>query len=162
MCSSLTLQILLNLILALVWMLLHDVWNTLTFAIGYVAGLIIIYALRRFFPTPFYGRKVIAAVKLLALFSVELVKSCIIVIGQIIRPQINIKPGIFKMETKLKSEWQMMMLANMITLTPGSVIMEVAPEEGVFYVHAMDVAEFQDAIVDTKNRFEEAIIEVMG
>ncbi len=155
-----TMQILLNLIIALVWMLLHDVWNTLTFAIGYVIGLIIIFALRRFFPTPFYGRKLGSITKLLYLFAVELVKSCVIVIGQIIRPKMNIQPGIFRMETRLKSEWEITMLANMLTLTPGSVIMEVAPEEGVFYVHAMDVVEFQAAIVDTKNRFEKAIMEV--
>jgi len=155
-------QILLNLLIAMVWMLLHDEWNTLTFMIGYIIGMNMIFVLRRFFPTPFYGRRVWAIIKLLYLFGIEIVKSSVIVIAQIIRPKINIQPGIFRMNTSLKSEWEIMMLSNLLTLTPGSVIMEVAPDEGVLYVHAMDVAEYQEEIEKTKRLFEKAIREVMG
>lgn len=157
-----TMQILLNLLIAMVWMLLHDEWNILSFMIGYVIGMNMIFILRRFFPTPFYGRRVWAIIKLLYLFGIEIVKSSVIVIAQITRPQINIQPGIFKMTTSLKSEWEISMLSNLLTLTPGSVIMEVAPDEGVLYVHAMDVAEFQEEIEKTKCLFEKAIREVMG
>ncbi len=157
-----TMQILLNLVIAMVWMLLHDEWNTLTFAMGFVIGLLMIFSMRRFFPTPFYGKRIWAIVKLLYLFGIELVKSSIIVIAQIIRPKIRIQPGIFKMHTSLKTEWEITMLSNLLTLTPGSVIMEVAPEEGILYVHAMDVPLFQEDIEKTKQLFEKAIREVMG
>lgn len=157
-----TMQILLNLVIAMVWMLLHDEWNTLTFAEGYVVGLIMIFALRRFFPTAFYGKRVWAILRLIGLFSVELVKSSLLVIGQITRPKLNIQPGIFKMETVLKGDWEITMLSSLITLTPGSVVIEVAPEEGIMYVHAMDVSEsLENAVEKTKLRFEKAIIEVM-
>jgi len=157
-----TMQILLNLVIAMVWMLLHDVWNTLTFAEGYVVGLIMIFALRRFFPTSFYGKRIWAILKLISLFSVELFKSSLLVISQITRPKLNIQPGIFKMKTVLKGDWEITMLSSMITLTPGSVVIEVAPEEGIMFVHAMDVSEsLENAVEKTKLRFEKAIIEVM-
>ncbi|MFC4599343.1 Na+/H+ antiporter subunit E [Cohnella hongkongensis] len=156
-----TMQILLNLLIAMVWMLLHDVWNILTFTIGFILGFFIIFSFRRFFPTPFYGRKLWAIVKLIYLFGIDLFLSSIAVIGHIIRPRLNIQPGIFKMETKLRTDWELAMLINLLTLTPGSVVMEIAQEEGVLYVHAMDVKSSQSSVVKTKNRLEDVIIEVM-
>lgn len=156
-----TLQILLNLLIAMVWMLLHDTWNTLTFAIGYLIGMIFIFALRRFFNAPFYARKCWAIVNLLWLFNVELVKSSIVVIGQVTRPKLDIEPGIFKVETILKTDWEMTILSYLITLTPGSVVMEVAPDDRIMYIHAMDASEFKTSIMKSKAIFEEAIIKVM-
>ncbi|QTH46157.1 Na+/H+ antiporter subunit E [Cohnella sp. LGH] len=155
-----TMQILLNLLIAVIWMLLHDVWNTLTFTIGFILGFFIIFWFRRFFPTPFYGRKLWAILKLMYLFGIDLILSSIVVIGQIIRPRLNIQPGIFKMKTKLKTDWELAMLVNLLTLTPGSVVMEIAPEEGILYVHAMDM-KMSNSVIKTKNKLEDVIIEVM-
>lgn len=155
-----TKQILLNLTIGMVWMLLHDEWSTLSFSVGYIIGLGFIFALRRFFPEPFYGTKLWAIIKLLLLFGYELLQSSRIVIGQIIRPRINIKPGIFKIHTSLKTEWEMTILANLLTLTPGSVVLEVAPEEGIMYIHAMDVSEVQRTFYKAKDGFERIIMEV--
>jgi len=156
-----TMQLLLNLLIAMVWMLLHDEWNMLTFTVGFLLGFLIIFSVRRFFPTPFYGRKLWSIMKLIYLFSIDLVVSSVLVIGQIIRPKLNIQPGIFRMETKLKSEWELSMLVNLLTLTPGSVIMEIELEKGLLYVHTMDIEKLQDSVIKTKNKLEDVIIEVM-
>ncbi len=155
-----TLQILLNLLIGLVWMLLHDSWNALTFTIGYLIGLGLIYVMRKFFPTPFYGRKCWAIVKLFYLFNVELAMSTITVIRQVARPRLNIEPGIFRVKTILKNDWEITLLSMLITLTPGSVVMEVAPEDGIMYIHAMDASEFNTSIVKTMRKFEKAILGV--
>lgn len=154
-------QILLNLIIALLWMLLHDVWDSLTFAMGYVLGILLIFTLRRFFPTPFYGKKVIAVLMLMYIFIREIIKSSFVIIGQIISPQIKIQPGVIKMETALKGDWELTTLCCLITLTPGSVVIEVAPEEGILYIHVMELADFDGFITQTRG-FEKAILEVMN
>jgi len=157
-----TVQVLLNMIVGLVWMLLHDRWDFQTFSIGYFVGFLIIFAMRRFFPAPFYGRKLWAVVKLIGLFVWELILSTLVVVKQVTRPKLNIEPGVFKLETRLKSDWEIALLSMLITLTPGSVVMETAPEEGTLYIHAMDAAEFRTGILKTKTRFENAILEVTG
>jgi len=157
-----TLQILLNLLIASVWMLLHDRWDINTFSIGYLVGMVIIFFLRRFFPDPFYGRRLWAIVKLLYLFIRELVKSTFVVIRQVTRPHLDIRPGIFKFNTVLKNDWEISLLSMLITLTPGSVVMEIAPGEGLVYVHAMDADEFERSILKSKDLFEKAIQEVTG
>lgn len=155
-----TMQMLLNLLIAMVWMLLNEAWTVPAFAVGVIIGMIIVFLLRRFFPTPFYGRKLWSILKLLYLFIVELVKSSITVIRQVTRPKLNIEPGIFRTETILKSDWEITLLSMLITLTPGSVVMEVDPRAGVMFIHAMDASEFKNSIMKSKHRFERAIIEV--
>lgn len=155
-----TFQILLNVIVAVAWMLFHNRWTAITFAVGYLVGALLIFSLRRFFNRPFYASKVWSVLKLASLFIIELVKSTFIVIAQVTRPRLNIRPGIFRVTTKLRSEWEITLLSSLITLTPGSVVMEVDPVHGVMYIHAMDADEFQKSILETKRIFEDAITEV--
>ncbi|MDF2838063.1 MAG: monovalent cation/H+ antiporter subunit [Paenibacillus sp.] len=156
-----TLQILLNLLIAAIWTMLNDTWNTLTFAIGFVLGAFILFGMRRFFSAPFYGRKIWFVLKLAWLFVIDLLVSSVVAIGQIIRPRLNIQPGIFRMETRMKTEWEISLLANLMTLTPGSVILEISSNDGLMYVHAMDVPRMKEGIIRTKDKFEDVIIEVM-
>jgi len=156
-----TTQILLNLLIAFVWMLLNESWSVLEFGIGYLIGFFIILSMRRFFPDPFYGRKLWAIFHLFYLFIFELFKSSINVIVQVSRPKLNIQPGIFRSETVLKTDFEITLLSTLLTLTPGSVVMEIDPKAGVMFIHAMDADDFRKNITKTKRTFEKAIIEVM-
>ncbi|WP_328803706.1 Na+/H+ antiporter subunit E [Paenibacillus puerhi] len=159
--TEITTQILLNLLIAFVWMLLNESWNVMIFSIGYAIGFLIIFLMRRFFPVHFYGRKIISIIKLFSLFILELLKSSVVVMIQVMRPKLTIQPGIFRSDTILKSDWEITLLSTLLTLTPGSVVMEIDPKAGVLYIHAMDVNEFRTSISKTKDKFEKAIIEVM-
>lgn len=141
-------------------MLLHDRWEVDTFFIGYALGLLIVLGLRKFFPATFYVVRIWAIIKLLYLFIRELVKSTFVVIRQVSAPRLSIEPGIFKVQTKLKSDWEITLLSMLITLTPGSVVMEIITEEGIMYIHAMDATEFTESITESKRIFEEAILGV--
>ena len=54
----------------------------------------------------------------------------------------NINPGIVKVPVGLKSEYALSMLANSITMTPGTITMDIVEEDGknYFYIHWIDVA----------------------
>src|SRR5699024_4655485 len=130
-----------------------------TFLWGYIVGLGIVFLMRRFFGDRFYLARVFAFLKLLLIFISELAKSSITVIQQILSSKINIKPGIFKYETKLRGDWEITTIALLLTLTPGSVVMEVTPEQDAFYVHGMDVKESKDMLLTSLGRFEKAIME---
>lgn len=153
-------QILTNLFIAFIWMFLHDTWSIGTFTVGYLLGLFFIFALRRFLPYKFYLIRLIAAVNLILLFIKELVLSAITVTKQVIRPKLDITPGVFRTETPLKSDWEITILCCLITLTPGSVVIEVAPKEGVLFIHTMAIPENEISVSEMKVRFEKAIMEV--
>ncbi|ARF14600.1 MULTISPECIES: Na+/H+ antiporter subunit E [Sporosarcina] len=156
------LQLLLNLFIAFLWMTLIDEDELLftTFFMGFLVGLGIIFVMSRFFDTHFYLRRVYASCKLLLIFIRELTQSSIVVISQIVRPTLRIKPGIFKYETILTSDVEVTMLSMLLTLTPGSVVMEVSAEGNELYIHAMDVEESRDGLIKQLKNFEKAIMEV--
>lgn len=81
-------------------------------------------------------------------------------IRQIVRPKLDITPGIFSFETELKGDLEITVLALLLTLTPGSVVLEIAEDKNVFYIHAMDIPESRDAVLKAKETFEKAIMEV--
>ena len=153
-------QVLLNLFIAFLWMLLQDEFSIMTFTGGYLVGVAILFGLRRFFPKSFYLFKFIAVVKLFLLFIGELISSSILVVRQVLRPKINVTPGIITVETVLEGDGEITLLALLLTLTPGSVVVEVSPNSKVFYVHAMDIPVSSDGVMKSKKRFEKAIMEV--
>lgn len=153
-------QVLLNLFIAFLWMFLQDEWSFLAFVIGYIVGLIVLFSLRRFFPTSFYTRRFIAIIKLFFLFLFESIVSSIAIIREVIRPKINVTPGIFKMETELEGNIEITLLALLLTLTPGSVVMEVSPDNKVFYLHALSLPESKVAVFKSQQKYEKAIKEV--
>ncbi|MBT2643374.1 Na+/H+ antiporter subunit E [Bacillus sp. ISL-41] len=153
-------QILLNFILAFVWMFLKTSYSPASFFVGYFFGLLIIYIFRRFFTSRFYLLRVVAVLNLIYIFTLELILSNIAVLKAVLRPKLNIKPGIFAFPTELKEDWEITMLANLITLTPGTLVVDVSPDNRILYVHAMDISDADEAIQSIKNTFEKAIMEV--
>lgn len=155
-------QLLVNIFIAFLWMLLmdEDELNFTTFLAGFLVGIGIIFFMHRFFGTQFYLRRLYSIVKLIFIFASELTQSSIIVLKQILSPKLNIEPGIFKYETVLKSDVEVTMLSMLLTLTPGSVVMEVAPEGTTLYIHAMDVKQSKASLISQLKNFEKAIMEV--
>lgn len=155
-------QFILNLFIALLWMLFKDEdrLHLPTFVTGFIIGLVIVFLMRRFFGGRFYVHKLFSVIKLIGIFISETLQSAVVVIKQVLSPQIKIKPGIFRYETILKGEWEVPTLALLLTLTPGSVVMEVTPEGNVFYIHAMDIEKNKGDLIRSLKKFEKAIMEV--
>src|SRR5690625_882590 len=155
-------QFILNLFIALLWILFkdEDAFRLPTFVTGFIIGLGIVFLMRRFFGGRFYIHRLLSVIKLVGIFIFETFQSAVVVIKQILSPRIKIKPGIFKYETCLRGEWEVPTLALLLTLTPGSVVMEVTPAGNVFYIHAMDIEKNKADLIRSLKKFEKAIMEV--
>ncbi|CAM4216515.1 Na+/H+ antiporter subunit E [Paenibacillus alkaliterrae] len=154
------LQILLNLIIAFVWMFLYNDWSVPRFTVGYLLGVICIGLLSRFWPHDFYMKRLWAVMKLLILFVKELFISSFAVMLQIIRPRLEIRPGIFALETELTSDWEITVLSCLICLTPGTLTLDVGRDGRTLYIHAMDIEDAAELSKQIKGTFERAIMEV--
>jgi len=157
-------QFLINLFIAFLWVLLQDEdqFSFYTLSIGYIVGVAIIFLMHRFFGEPFYLKRFYAGVKLVFIFISELFQSSYFVLQYIVdsRKREQIEPGIFRYETSLEGEWEVPVLAMLLTLTPGSVVMEVTPDGRAFYIHAMDLIRSKQNLISSLERFEKAIMEV--
>ena len=94
------------------------------------------------------------------IFGWELIKANWDVAKRALSPKLPVNPGIVKVPVNLKSEYGLSALANSITLTPGTITMDVADEgkQTYFYIHWIDVAtadpvEAGDAIKGTLEKW---------
>ena len=98
----------------------------------------------------------------LVVFFIELVKSNIDVIYRVLSPSLPINPGIVEVKTRLKSKFGRMLLANSITLTPGTLTVEVI--EDSFFIHWIDVEddEIGNASKKIVEKFEKYLEVIYG
>jgi len=92
-----------------------------------------------FFVNPWRLVKLI--VYCLIIFPIELFKANWDVAKRALSPKLPINPGIVKVPVNVKSEYAQSTLANSITLTPGTIIMNTVEEDGqdYFYIHWINV-----------------------
>ena len=69
----------------------------------------------------------------------ECFKANIDVAYRVGHPDMPIHPGIVKVKTTLKSDTGLTFLANSITLTPGTMTVDIDKENGYLYIHWIDV-----------------------
>ena len=153
-------QILLNVFLAGVWMFMTDAFSPTGFAIGFLIGLLLIILMRRFFSTRLYLFRIWAVISLFFLFLKELLLSSFAVFKLVIQPKLTIQPAVFELETELKRDWEVTLLAALITLTPGTLVIGISDDQKMLYIHAIDFEDIEDAVSSIKNTFERAIMEV--
>jgi multicomponent Na+:H+ antiporter subunit E len=153
-------QMLLNFFLAFLWMFLKTTFTPAAFIVGYFWGMVLLFIFRSYFPNRFYLHRMYAIFKLMVLFLKELVLSNLTVLKHVLKPKLNIKPGIFALPTELTNDWEIMLLANLITLTPGTLTVDVSPDNSILYIHAVNIDDIKDSVDSIKNTFEKAIMEV--
>lgn len=153
-------QILLNIVLAFLWMFIKVAHDPISFIKGYLFGILVIFVLRRYFNSRFYLFRVWSFIKLTILFFKELLLSNIAIIKIVLKPKLDMRPGIFALQTDLTEDWQITLLSSLITLTPGTLVIDVSEDNKTLFIHAMDIGEVEDEINSIKNSFERAILEV--
>lgn len=154
-------QLTTNVGISLVWAFLHTSYTFMDFAVGFVLGAIVIGFFGRVVGfEEFYLWRLLKGVKLFLIFLKELVVACMQVLYQVVQPQLQIKPGIIRMEIDLPTDFQVTLLANMITLTPGTMTMGVTPDNRALYIHVLNVDDADQVRVGIKKSFEDNIREV--
>ena len=95
-------------------------------------------------------------------FLKELIKANFDVARRVITPSLPINPGIIKFKTNLKSDYAKMVLANSITLTPGTLSIDIVDD--TFYVHWIDVKSTnpEETYKDVAETFEKILLKIFN
>lgn len=95
----------------------------------------------------------------LPVFLWEMIKANIDVAYRVLHPDLPINPGIVKVKTSLKSDTALTFLANSITLTPGTMSVDIDKDNGVLYIHWINVRtkDTQGATKIIVQRFEKIL-----
>lgn len=101
---------------------------------------------------------------LLLVFLREVVLSALQVAWYVLQPSLTIRPAVIEYPLNVQTDREITVLANMISLTPGTLSMEVAPDRSAIYIHAISVSteDGQDVIDDIKGSLEKHVGRALG
>lgn len=60
----------------------------------------------------------------------------------------------------MKTDWQIVLLSNLITLTPGTVVLGISDDRTKIYIHAIDFSTTEDETEGIKSSLEKVVREV--
>ena len=92
----------------------------------------------------------------------KLVKANLRVAWEVLTPKHHMRPAIIAIPLDAESDLQITILANFITLTPGTLSLDVSPDRKTLYVHAMYVDDVDAFRREIKEKLEQRVIEVFS
>ena len=150
--------------LMLVWIAFTSSFATHELIVGALTAMIISYLSIRLFTcctiSIFNPVKIFYMIWYFIVFLIALIKSNFDVARRVLSPSLPINPGIVKFKTKLTTNYSKMVLANSITLTPGTLTVDIIDD--TFYIHWIDVktTDPEKAFTDIAEQFEKILLKI--
>lgn len=153
-------NLLLNILLAITWMFLTGNLEFMNFVEGFVIGFIILWISKYASESSKYISRVPKVISLILYFFYELIVANLKVAYDIITPKHRMNPSIIALPLSVDKDFEITILANMITLTPGTLSIDVSTDKKILYVHSMYVSDPEKFRNEIKNGFERRLMEI--
>lgn len=152
----------LNLLLAIVWAALNEDSSLGALFTGFLLGFAVLWITRPLLGGGgAYFKRCIAWLRLVVLFTNELFWSCVTVAKDVMRVQTAARPRIVELPLDVKTDAGILMLTNLITLTPGTLTLDVSKDRKTAYIHAMFCDDPEAEIAGIKNGMERWVIDAI-
>lgn len=153
-------MLLFNILLALIWAALTGDFHLQNVFIGFLLGYLVLFMVRNVVGSPRYAGRVGKAIAFALYFLWELVLANLRVAYDVLTPTHHMRPGVVAIPLDARSDYEITILANLITLTPGTMSLDVSTDRRVLYIHAM-YADDPDALRrKIKQGFERRLLEL--
>lgn len=126
-----------NIFLALAWVAVTGSLTPGTLLTGFILGYIILGFAHRGEGSSRYFGKVFKAVSFALFFAWELFISSLRVAYDVLTPRHHMRPGVVAIPLEILSDGEITILANLVSLTPGSLSLDVSGDRRVLYIHSM-------------------------
>jgi multicomponent Na+:H+ antiporter subunit E len=150
-----------NLLLAFAWALMIAEFTMASLAVGFAFGYVLLWFVQPLLGGSGYFDKVRQVVKFGLFFMKELIRANFRVAWHVITPSSFFKPGIIAVPLEEQTDLEATLLANVLTLTPGSFSVDLSSDRRVLYVHVMDVFDAEQTRRELKEQYEKPLLEVL-
>lgn len=150
-----------NLLLTFIWVALTGDFTFQNYLFGFVLSFFILWVITRGNGDARYFTIIPKLIAFVFYFLWELFKANFQVAYEVITPHYRMRPGIVKVPLTIQSNLGITFLANMISLTPGTLSLDVSNDKKVLYVHSMYITNREEFIHSIKNGFEKRILEIL-
>lgn len=150
-----------NVFLAFVWALASGTISLLNLVLGFALGYGVLWVAQPLMRPSRYFRRLPVALRFAGFFLWQLLLSNLRVAYDVVTPHLYMRPGIVAVPLDAKTDQEITLLANLITLTPGTLSLDVSEDRSTLYVHAMFVDSPDNVRNSIKNGFERRLLELI-
>jgi multicomponent Na+:H+ antiporter subunit E len=153
----------LNLGLMLGWCGAFGTFNPWALSTGFLAGFAALWLTRHLWGAQrsSYFRRTIAGLSFSLFYAKALILSAWAVAKQVLAPTITAKPGVLAVPLTATRDVEIATLANLITLTPGTLSVDISNDRSTLYVHVMVLDDAEAITADIKRNFEARLLKVL-
>jgi len=90
----------------------------------------------------------------------EIILSNLRVAFDVVTPRHRMRPGVVAIPLDAETDLEISAFANLITMTPGTLSLDVSSDRRVLYIHVMYIDDLEQLQKDIKDGFEKKILEV--
>ena len=146
-----------NLLLTFIWVALTGSFELANVLFGFLLSFFILFIITRGSRKARYFRMVPRVISFFLFFIYELIKANLQVAWEMATPKFHMTPGIVGVPLDVKSDAEITLLANLITLTPGTLSLDISEDKKVLYVYSMYIGTRENFISSIKNGFEKRV-----
>lgn len=146
----------------LVWLILANAPSPGTLLLGVLLACVIPFATRSFWPDPPRIARPRVAVKLAARVAVDIVLANWAVARRVVGPIDALKPAFIEVPLDLRDPMVATILGSIVTLTPGTVSIDVDQERWVLFFHALDAPDPEELVRQIKRQYETPLKEIFA
>jgi multicomponent Na+:H+ antiporter subunit E len=150
-----------NVVLAVVWAALLGELSVFNLASGFVLGFAALWVIQPLTGASSYFFRAYAWVKLVILFHYELVVSSVEVAWDVLTPRHRARPAIIEMPLDVTSDAGILLVTNLISLTPGTLSIDVTDDRKTLVIHAMFADEPEALVRTLKSGMERWVIDAV-
>jgi len=153
--------LLLNILLALAWVALTGQFTGLNLLSGLVLGFLVLWLSQRPRTSSTYMRKMTQVVDFVFYFIWQLLKANIRVTYEVLTPTHHMKPGVISIPLDIDSDLEILALTSLVTLTPGTLSLDISEDRRTLYIHAMFIEDREKMQTELKEGFERRVRELL-
>jgi len=153
--------LLINILLAVLWASVSGTFSVQSIMVGFAIAYLVLAVAEPIWRETRYAKTFWLAIGLFLVFLSELIQSGVRVAADVVRPRYHFNPGIIYIPLDVESDLGITVLANMITLTPGTLSLFVTNDRSQLCIHTMYIDESPAEVrASIKQGFERWVIDV--
>lgn len=150
-----------NVLLAFIYASVSDSFTPITLIFGFVLGYFVLFVSTHGARSKKYFHGVDELFRFAFFYLKEFLLAALRVTYDVLTPGNHMRPGILAIPLDAKSDGEISLLANLITLTPGGISLELSTDRKVLYIYEMYLDPKKDFIKEVKEGLERRVLEVM-
>ena len=153
---------LLNVLLALLWAAVSGTLTLASLVTGFAVGTLVLALVGRALGGARYASRLVRGGALALFFLWELFASSLRVAWEVLTPRHGMRPAIVAVPLEVTTDAEITLLANLVSLTPGTLSLEVSDDKKTLFVHAMYVDDPETLRRAIKRDFEGRVMRVLS